>query len=823
MSDVRMFYVEDDIKKIQTKPNLYILKFGPAGAAHLFREVGQNAVDECTDPESPGSHITITYDKATDIIRCEDDGRGFPEIDYPLEIFCTKIQSGSKFFRDQGGNSSGEFGVGITVTNALSDLFELTSFRSKENTQHRIKFLCGEKVLDETKPLGAKKHGSIISFKPSKKFLGANTVIPYKEIIDWISRISYQFGDNKLKINFDVYDGIELIEAHTFKSKPFSNLLDKITPVNDFTSKCSFSGDGYIIEHVRKTKIDKNGNIEVDDEATDIKKNVHVDVALRYTGENITFFDSYCNYTNTTDGGVHQDVVERCFCNYIQNKAKSSMSDSQREKLPIIWDDVRSGLCCVINLSTNAQVGFVGNAKTKIGNENLIPVITEIVNKGLDDFFHQHPSVLNEYIKTVKINARARIDMLKAKIASQKEKMNSFKEHEMKNYIPCTNKGKQWKEIFLVEGDSPGGSARNGCDTRTQAFFLFRGIVANAFKCNASQIMQNNEWKDLVTVLRCGFGASFDLSKLYFKRINILTDQDVDGFYISSGMLAFFYKFLPEIIKAGLLYKVFTPLYALEDKEHPFVANKAEMVKIYHKKITKNYKIKFDGCEEYASKDDIQEFLTDAYDYRENLIRAAKDMGRINKFFVEALIAYMTLGNVVRSETDFDDLQKTFDDPKFVKYIMSRLQERWSELELTPSERIKGIVDGRFCLVKVNRRFIRKTSSLIPIYQKYGYKFTIQEQDKDPVIMTIGEFLDNSTKYLPKIKERFKGLGELDGDELFSTALDINNRVSVQYTMTSAKEELEVFKKVHGSSKKDLVSRKKMMSEYKINRDDLDN
>ena len=830
--DVRMFYIEDDIKKIQTKTNLYIQKYGPEGAFHLAREIIQNNIDEVIDPESNGSNIYISYDIATDKLTCQDDGRGFPEKDYELEIFCTKNQSGSKFFRDQGGDSAGEFGVGLTVVNALSERFSITSFREKEKYKHTIVFEEGEKKTDEMVSSKGKelKHGSIISFIPSKKYLGKNTVIPYKDMIEWIEKMTYFIRGKKIKIVVDIFDGMELKETYKFKPRSFEELLDKICTDKSYSDKCSFSGDSSIKEMVRRSEVDeKTGKVKTKEEK--MTKNIHLDVALRYTGESITYFDSYCNYTNTIDGGVHQTAVEKCFCNYMQNKTKASMSDAQKEKTPILWDDVREGLCCVVNLTTNAQVGFVGNAKTRIGNEALVPYLNEIINNALDNFFENNPSILNEYIRIVRLNAKARIEANKVKIATQKEKMNPFKEHEMKKLVMCTNRGKQWKEIFITEGDSAGGSARNGSDTRTQAFYMLRGVVANAFKKPLSELMDpktgNQEWRELVTVLRCGIGKNFDINKLYFNRINIFTDQDVDGFNISSGILAFFYKYLPGIIENGYLYKVYTPLYQIDDKNHPFVRNKREMIEHYHKKLSKIFKIRILGDEKFLSKNDFREFLNDTYDYSSNLIYHSNDIGHINKFLLERIVAYMVFAGVISSEKVVTNeyLDDVFKDQKFIRYLSSNIQKKYKEVSIQPETRIiRGIIDGKLMSVKITERLVKKIMDLVPVIEKYGYEIEIQKKGSDTITKaSIGEFLDMCTKYNAKIIERFKGLGEIGGKDLYATALDINNRVSVQYTMESAKEELEIFNMIHGPSSRDLEKRKEMMKKYKINRDDLDN
>lgn len=650
-------------------------------------------------------------------------------------------------------------GVGLTVVNALSDRFVLTSYREDEGYKHTIVFEEGEKVKDEKTPLKKSdpQHGSSISFIPSRKYLGANTSIPYKEMIEWIEKMTFFVRKKKIKIKVDVFKGLKLKNSYTFKPRKFDELLDKITSDTKYSPKCSFSGDNVIKEKVRKSTIDPDTGKVTTKEVT-IKKNIHLDVAMRFVPDAVTYYDTYCNYTNTIDGGIHQDAVERCFCNYLQNKTKATMTDNQKEKTPILWDDIRSGLCCVINLSTNAQVGFVGNAKTKIGSDTLTPYLNEIINSELDKFFSNNQSCLNEYIKIVKLNAKARVEANKVKSAVKKERVNSFTEHSMKNFIRCNNTGKKFKELFLVEGNSASGSARNGCDPDTQAFFLFRGVVANSFKYSLSEIMQNRELHDLVTVMRCGIGPTFNPNKLYYDRINIFTDADIDGAYISSGMLAFFYKYYRPLIEAGKIYKVFSPLYALADKDHPYVANKAEMIELYHKKIVKNYKIRIKGEKKFMDKHELYDFLMDTYDYRENLIRVAKDMGNVNKFLIESIIAHLVLLDVVRGVDDYDDLKSVFNNQKFIKTLMSNIQRKFKEIVIEDGTVVSGVVEGRYCSINVSNRFIRKNNGIIPVIDRYGYILEVEEKGKDIKEMTIGEFLDDATKYSLKIKTRFKGL-----------------------------------------------------------------
>lgn len=818
MADVKMFYVEDDIEKIQTKTNLYLQSYGSEGAFHLAREVIQNSIDECVDKDSPGKNILIKYNKLTDELTVEDDGRGFPEVDYPMDIFCTKIQSGSKFFRTQSGGTSGEFGLGLTAVNALSTSFFLESCREKEKYRHTIIFENGKKVDDKKVTLkkGDKKHGCIVKFIPSRNYLGAKTVMPYESMLKWIETQSY-FIPEGIKIEVEIYNGLKLKEHYTYKAQPFIGLLNNITAdSNDSSSVCELSGDSSIEEKVKI--LDKNDKVT----ETVMKKNIHLDVAFRYISDTVTLYDSYCNYTNTTEGGVHLDTVEACICRYLTAKAKSTQTDNQREKYKILWEDVKSGLCMVVNLTTGAQVGFVGNAKQKVGNTELVPFIAEITNRALNEFFDNNPKILEEYIKAIKLNCKARIEMGKIKQASQRERMDSFKEHNLNKYIRCNNTGKSYKELWLTEGDSAGGSCSNACDKDTQAFLLFRGNVMNPINCSLSEVMENEEWKTFVTVLRCGIGPSFDMKKLYFDRINIFTDSDADGYYISSGMIAFIYTYLRPLIEAGKVYKVFAPLYRIDDKEHPFVINKQEMVEIFQKKVINHYKITLESGQK-LDKDRMIEFLQDTYEYSSTLIRLANSLGRINKFLIERILAVLTVSGYIGGNKELD-IEKTFTNQTFIKKFMGKIQEKFPEITLDSEHQIlRGVVNGRFCSIKINKRFINNAEDLIKIYKKYHYQLLVKEKDKTPVYLSIGEFLDQAEKLQVKIITRYKGLGELNWQDMHKTALDINNRVSIQFTTEDAERETKIFKMLYGNRQQDLKDRADLMRGYKISRIDLDN
>jgi len=326
--------------------------------------------------------------------------------------------------------------------------------------------------------------------------------------------------------------------------------------------------------------------------------------------------------------------------------------------------------------------------------------------------------------------------------------------------------------------------------------------------------MENKEIRSLVTILRCGIGKNFDINKIYFNRINIFTDEDTDGFYISGLLLAFFYKFMPELIQAGYIWKVYTPLYQLSDDT--FVGSKIEMSTINMKKLVKNYKIKLIGQKDYMSKSEFKEFLYDTASYASDLKYAADSLGNINKFLLETVTANLTISD------DISDINKLIDDQKFIKLYIGNIQKKYKEIKLK-KDTIRGVADGKYCMIHLSERFMDKVSEIIPVYQKYGYEIIVQEKEREPVKMSIAEFLDSASKYYADILHRFKGLSEINAKDLRNNAMDFNHRFSVVYTMESAKRELETFMTLFADTSKYPDKRKDMMTSYKINREDLDN
>lgn len=825
--DSTIMYIEDDIKKIQVKTNLYLKSYGPEGVFHLAKEIVQNSIDEVSDPESNGQHIIISCDKLEDSITVEDDGRGISEKEYPLEICCTKLQSGSKFMRDAGTSSAGEFGVGLTCCNALSDFFSMTCFREAEKTKHTIKFKLGKKTDDimETIDRKGKRHGTITKMIPSKKYLGPTAKMPVDVIDEWISKISY-FINNRITIDFRVFEGMRLIDEKTYEQK------DKIGLLEDILS------DKVVFKPVHLTKVDEFVENVIDTSSDDIgsktvDKNRYAEYGIMFAYDDSPdpCYDSFCNFTNTTEGGVHLENVDKALCTYLQKVTKSSLTETEKSKMDILWNDVRTGLKLVVYLNTDSNVQFEGNVKEKIGSKVLAPIIyagaTEIITK----YFDENPEKLKSLVKLIKTNAKARIEANKVRVATTKEVMTPIKEMQMESYDRCLNTGKNdYRELFICEGKSAKGCGVKMRDPDFQAFYGVRGMCANPFKSTISEIMDpvhgNKEWREIVNVLQCGIGPSFDINKLYFDKIIILTDADVDGKGIAASICTLFVKYLPGVVEAGKLYKSLPPLYKVgKGKTALFPHDKEEYVELYRGKIIKNYDISIIAhdpkAKSYISKSEFKEFLLDTVNYRSDLGSIAAHY-RISKFLLERVTAFLV--NYFGTLNESINLEDELKNQKLVTKMMSVIQKKYPEVKfLDESCSLSGIADGHESSIHLDSRFVRKVLPLVPIYQKYGYTLLVQEKEHDVEEMSIGMFCDAFQKYVPKDLARFKGLGEMEPADLYETTLDPNSRVLIRLTLDDLKKELKTFETLLGTKKRDKEGRKKLMDNFTIKPEDLDN
>lgn len=550
IKDDKIAIIKNDVEKIRHRPTMYVSSLGDAGVFHLCKEIIDNNRDEVIKKESPGNNIVI--DITDRGIFSRDDGRGIPT---PIlrEVLET-IQAGSNMTR-AGGKTAGENGVGTTCVLALSSFLEVTTLRPQEKKKLTLRYREGILVDEILEDYVGSDHGLLTTFKPSKKVLGVDT-IPIDMITSWLKDFDYTLPA-KVNMTYTI-NGEKNVVKHKELHEYFNiDIPDDKRLCNTLAFECG----GELEEIFMEQTFDRSFNVEA--------ALVYSDPS--YKGEDIRH--SWMNMINTTQNGSHVDGVIRGFMKYIIERVEKKNKKYENEDLK---KDVLAHLHVVVKGECDFANMFSSQAKHTVYDRRLGSAITNAV---YDKLSNSNNPVVSEMIDVVIANHRARIEGEKARnVASSTRAIKSWVKPDA--YIPCSSiKTEQPKELFLVEGISAGGGLRGARDSKYQAILSFRGKSLNVWDEDITRVLKSEPWLNLVKVLGCGIGPTFDIKKLNFDKIIIATDADIDGYHIRVGFCAFFIKFMPEIISAGKLYIAEPPLYKLVNgKDVSYVASQTEYI-----------------------------------------------------------------------------------------------------------------------------------------------------------------------------------------------------------------------------------------------------
>lgn len=787
-------HIESDIAKIQTKPGMYIGVTGSEGALHLFKEVFNNMVDECINPNSPGNEIDVLFDEAENRVTVSDNGRGIPFEN--MELVCTKLQAGSKFTRSGSGGSAGENGVGLTAVNALSSLFEIVVTRNGKKAI--VQFSEGELITPTTiKKTTNDKSGTTFTFIPSDKYMGRgkSCQIIVDELIGWLEKIVYLIPHN-VKTTLNV-----------IRKGKDSSIQRKYRNKNGLFDLCKIMSKKPILDPIH---IMKSTYLPAFDTEEEKDRFMGLELAFTYNeSPDEMRVESFANFVNTTEHGAHVDATRLAIVNYISRQSREALSQKEAKTIEILPVDVTNGLVFTVYLSTNITPEFVGQTKNKLGNRDFQKPIRDILFTSIEDYFKKNPKDLKKITDYVKRNAKIRIESTKARNSIVKGPKNNAEMYTMTDkYTAPNNTGKnEYRELFLIEGDGAAGTTNSGrFDPNCQGTFALRGVPLNTYGLEISKVLANKEFRELVRVLRCGIGESFNEENTFFDKIIIMTDSDVDGNRITSLLCTFFICHLPGLVKAGRLYKSVAPLYKIKDKgKHKFLLNRKSFIKLFEGRISENIRLVDPETNVAMKHKELEEFLMINRNYLPELIRIANYYG-VRREIVE----FVTL------ECDESSLDS------FAK----KLKKKFPEMSLDEDNIMSGIYEGSFQVIALDRFFFKRIEPLKQIVslQSTPYlrmiELSIKGDNIDRGVMSIGDIMALCQRFQPNIDTRYKGLGELNALDIMDTTLDPNNRILIQLTMEDLEAEIEKFKVLHGDS---VEERKQLMAHFKIDRDDLDN
>jgi len=539
------------LEAVRKRPGMYIGSTGPDGLHHLVYEV----VDNCIDEAMAGycDSILVVLEK-NDTVRVEDNGRGIPVDIHPeegvsaLELVLTRLHAGGKFDKGSYKVSGGLHGVGVSVVNALSTNMEAVVCR--DGTEYVQKFAIGEPLGPIAKRGETQKRGTTIRWTADPSIFTETTTY-----------------------NFDVL-------AVRLRELAFLNNTISITLRDERLStpkEITFAFDGGLSHFVRYLNENKQVLPKEPVYFEGERNDIIVELALQYNDgykENIL---SFVNDINTREGGTHLEgfktALTRVMNEFLKKNAKLSKKMEKEEKL--MGEDVRAGLTAVLSVKV-PEPQFEGQTKTKLGNSEVRSITDTFINEKLTIFFEQNPTEIDKILEKAVGEATARIAARKAKEATRRKSgLDSF--GLPGKLADCSSKDPEKCEVYIVEGDSAGGSAKKGRDSKTQAILPLWGKMLNVEKTRLDKVLSNEKLQPIIATLGTGIGEDFNLDKIRYHKIIIMADADVDGSHIRTLLLTFFFRYMPELIEHGYVYLAMPPLYKISyNKKEWYVYDDSE-------------------------------------------------------------------------------------------------------------------------------------------------------------------------------------------------------------------------------------------------------
>ncbi len=764
-------YTADDIKvldgfeAVRLRPAMYIGSTSAQGLHHLVFEVVDNSVDEAIAGFCNHIKVVIHMDES---ITVSDNGRGVPvdihkETGRPAaEVVLTTLHAGGKFDNSIYKVSGGLHGVGVSVVNALSESLEIEICR--DGYRYRQTYERGVPVTDLVRMEQTDMRGTLVHFKPDPDIF-ETTTFEYDILANRLRELAFLNKGLKIELEDERTDSVEV-----FYYK--DGLIDFISFLN--AKKKTIHSPIYF----KKSKGE-----------------VVVECVLQYNTSYTESLFSFANNINTHDGGTHvsgfRKALTRCINTYARERGML-----KNAKISIQGDDTREGLCAVISILL-PRPQFEGQTKGKLGNSDILGITESITNDAIGEYLNENPADATAIVKKVLDSAQAREAARKAReLTRRKSAMES-------TLLPgkladCQERDPALCELFIVEGDSAGGSAKQGRDRKNQAILPLKGKILNVEKARVDKMLSNQEIKSLVTALGTGIGTDgFDISRLRYHKIVIMTDADVDGAHIRTLLLTFFYRQMPEIIERGHLYIAQPPLFKIsKGKKTSYVLNEEALDDFLLRNATKDFVLKgstdISGAElarflklinrrknilanyEMRQMDEriVQsvsylepEMLTgefDASSMRDAILKIIREwfpyIGPVGCEVFDDHVVFLSVKNGMRKETAVD--RRLLDSKGF-----EELQKIHHQLKSIGKPPFKVVKNG------TAHEVTNLTEAAARIYEEAKKGYTIQ---------------------------RYKGLGEMNPEQLWETTMDPERRSMLQVTIDDAVETDQIFSTLMG-------------------------
>ena len=769
MEDENKTYAASDIKvleglkAVQKRPSMYIGNTSFEGLHHLVYEVVDNSIDEALAGFCSSIDIQLLSDDSV-IIR--DNGRGIPvdihktEKIPALEVVMTKLHAGGKFDNKAYKVSGGLHGVGVSVVNALSEYMEVEVYRNDKIYFQRYE--RGETKTELEVKGETKRRGTRIHFLPDKQIFETHT-FDFDTLTKRMRELSFLTKGVRIKI-FDERTG----------------------------KKKDFLYEGGIISFVEYLNQNKDVLHKKPIYISDNKNDVFTEISFQYNNSYKENVFTFANNINTREGGTHlsgfKSALTRSINLYLQN---SPLAKQFKQKLS--GDDVREGLTSIISVKL-PDPQFEGQTKTKLGNSEIKGLVETIVYDGLSTFFEENPVIIKSILSKVIDAARAREAARRAKELARRKGV--LLDHSLPGKLAdCQEKDPGKSEIFIVEGDSAGGSAKQGRNRRDQAILPLRGKILNVEKARFDKMLASEEIRTLIVALGTGIGdKDYDIKSLRYHKVIIMTDADVDGAHIRTLLLTFFFRQMPDLIENGYLYVAQPPLYRIkEGKKETYIKDEDAFNYFLLNKISQKEKVILEDDSEITGQR-LTKLLNGIIKFYNNLNKLAK------KGYSPRFIEYLVLAGTPD--------KKLFKDKDFMQTITSKLQENGFEVEdmhLNDEDGfyefevqdinnsgIRFDVNWEF-LTSPELKYLMELSHEIKILKNKN--FFLSENGKkikiDSPQLLLNNLLEKAKKGISI--QRYKGLGEMNPDQLWNTTMDPEKRTLLKVTVRDLVESDMIF------------------------------
>lgn len=534
--DAESIQVLEGLEAVRLRPGMYIGGTGAKGLHHLIEEVVDNSIDEAMAGYCSKVEVTIHTDNSVTVV---DDGRGIPvdihkkEKRPAVEVVLTKLHAGGKFDHRTYKVAGGLHGVGVSVVNGLSEWLEVEVRR--DGKIHRQRYARGKPVT-KLQVLGkAKSTGTSISFKPDSEIFKDGTDFHYETLINRMRELAFLNKGLIIVVKDERSD-----KAETFRYE---------------------GGLKEFVAYLNRSKTALHNPLILED----TKQDVAIEIALQYTDGYAERLFSFTNNINTIDGGTHLSGFKSALTRTVNQYCKSK-NLFKGDALTLEGEDTRAGLTGVISVKLPTPQ-FEGQTKAKLGNPEVEGIVASMVNEKLSSFMEEHPSVARKIADKCVVEARARQrarherDLVRRKGLLESSALPG-------KLADCSERQPALCELYIVEGDSAGGSAKQGRDRRFQAILPIKGKIINVEKARLEKVLMNTEIRAMITALGCGIGNGIDIEKLRYHKVIIMCDADVDGNHIRTLLLTFFYRQMPQLLKGGHIYIAQPPLYKIKRGKH---------------------------------------------------------------------------------------------------------------------------------------------------------------------------------------------------------------------------------------------------------------